>query len=106
MAILMPYQWALSIQESPVPSRREAPTTFADSLNWTRKVLGIGSSIIKLDAMACHLCKQSEVMLSFFGHEKHTVISPPRYDPRFFFFFFFLNPAPRVTIKSAEAFAP
>jgi hypothetical protein len=35
-----------------------------------------------------------------------TVISPPRYDPRFFLFFSLRKPAPRVTIRSAEAFAP
>lgn len=70
------------------------------------EVLEVGSSITKLDTVACHLSKKSKDMLSLVGHKKRTVISPPRYDPRFFLFFSFLKPAPRVTIKSAEAFAP
>lgn len=55
---------------SRVPSRREAPTALQTYLlNWTKKVWGIGSSIIKLDAMASHLCKQSEAILPLVGHE-------------------------------------
>ena len=64
------------------------------------------SLVVKLDAVGLHGDLSAGVALSA-DHQRE--VSEQRWGsltPRFFLFFSFLNPAPRVTIRSLEAFAP